>query len=191
VGGVDLSIKLRNALGKGKIVPVEELIKWMTPFDEDKDGELTRPELAAFFHKYRVGGQWFAQVVAKTIWGFVQTKLAKEVSTIRMEYIARIINMVMKRAPRPEKRYEISPEAMVGYAPIKPLTKQRDRALGPPPAPSSGPGTPRATPRGPAVAPQRNTSQTPGRTGSPQASAGAQARPAMRRPAPRRPGPRR
>jgi hypothetical protein len=196
VAGVDLPIKLRNALGQGKVVPVEELARRLAPFDANQDGDITRQELATFFQKSRLGGPWFGQVVAKTLWGFVQTKLGKDVEAIKIELVAKIIHTVMRRGPRPEKRYEITPESMVGYAPMKEFEK-RPKVLGPAPQlggtspqPTSQEAKPRATPRGDPVESARAMSQAPGRTGQP-AAGGAQVRPAMRRPAPRRPGPRR
>ena len=46
VAGLDLPSKLRNGLGQGKVVPKEVLARWMIPFDKNKDGALTRMELA-------------------------------------------------------------------------------------------------------------------------------------------------
>ena len=196
MAGIDLPVKLRRGLGQGKVVPAEDLAKWMAPFDADGDGQVTRPELATFFQKHKVGGPWFCEVVARTLWKFVEQRLAKEMQTIPIELASRILNTAMSRGPRPEKRYEIDPEAMAGYKPIQMLKKRGDPMTVPPS--SSGPATspptldssgrPRATPRGASAETQRQQSTTPGRTNTPQVGA---SRPMVRRPAPRRPGPRR
>jgi hypothetical protein len=188
VAGIDLPVKLRRGLGQGKVVPAEDLATWLAPFDQDKDGEVTRSELATFFHKHRVGGPWFCEVVARTLWKFVEQKLGKELSSLKIDLVARIVNTVMMRGPRPEKRYQIDPEAMTGYKPIQMLQKPGDPLLGPPPRPDSG-ARPRATPP-PGVGSQSQRSQgtAPGRAGSAQGA--SPARPPQRRPAPRRPGPR-
>lgn len=189
MAGIDLPVKLRRGLGQGKVVPAAELAKWLAPHDADKDGEVTRPELVVFLSRNRVGGPWFCEVVAKTLWGFVQQKLGREVASIRIDLVARILHTVMGRGPRPERRYEISPEAMVGYKPLELIKQPGD-------PPSSGASDsfarPRATPRGGVTTPQRSQSTTPGRPAGAGPAGGGVARPALpRRPAPRRPGPRR
>jgi hypothetical protein len=186
VSGVELPIKLRRGLGHGKVVPAEELARWIAASDGDKDGSVTRAELVQFLAKHHVGGPWFCEVVAKTLWRFVEGRLAKEVPSIPVGLLGRIIHHTMSAGPRPEKRYEITPEGMAGYKPLEPLNKPGDAALAS--ARTDSAARPRATPRGATSSPQRSASMTPGRA---QGGGGSPSRPQARRPGPRRPGPRR
>jgi hypothetical protein len=200
---------LRRGLGQGNIVPAEELSKRIKAFDADADGSCTRAELAQFLAKNHVGGPWFCEVVAKTLWKYVEQRVGKECPTLTVDRLGRIINFAMTRGPRPEKRYEITPEGMAGYEPLRPLRKKGEKA--PPPEvakaadgakavegakPADGAKPAAAPARGAAQTPTRNTTTTPGRVGgaasgpftSAPSSSGAGA---ARRAIPRRPGPRR
>jgi hypothetical protein len=177
---------LRRGLGQGKVVAAEDLARSIAPFDANKDGEISRTELVAYLHKHKVGGPWFCDVVSRTLWKFVEQRLGKEFPTLKIDLVARILNTTMRRGPRLERRYQIDPEAMVGYKPIQFLRRPGDP---PPPARAPSDAKPRATPRGGQPMPQqRMQSDQPGRSGG-QTTTTARALP--RRPAPRRPGPRR
>jgi hypothetical protein len=178
VAGLELPDKLRRGLGGGKVVPADELAKRMAPFDADGDDALTRPELQEFLHKNRVGGVWFCQIMSKTLWKYMEQHVGKECPTITLDMLGKIITFVMSRGPRPERRYEITPEGMTGYKPLEPLRRPGERL--------PGDAKPRATPRGDPTTPRRSQNQTPGR-----ASAQGPGRSGPRRPVPRRPGPRR
>lgn len=105
MAGLDLPIKLRRGLGGGNAVPAEELAKRLVPFDADKDGAVTRAELVQFLIQGRVGGPWFCEVLSRTLWKYVEQRLAVPQPVISVQVLGRIINFAMTRAPRPERRY--------------------------------------------------------------------------------------
>lgn len=135
MGGLDLPVKLRRGLGNGKVVPAEELEKRLEPYDRDKDGALTQEELIRFLQKNRVGGPWFCQVLAKTLWRIVEEQSGLEVDSISVPGLGRIINYSMSAPPRPEKRYVLDPEAMQGLKPVQTLEELRAEQEGRPPPP--------------------------------------------------------
>lgn len=195
MAGLELPVKLRRGLGQGNIVPAEELSKRIKAFDGDADGSLTRAELAQFLAKHHVGGPWFCEVVAKTLWKHVEQRAGKDCPTLTVERLGRILNLAMSRGPRPDRRYEITPEGMAGYEPLRPLKRKGEKTA--PAAATAGEAKPAAAaPRGAAQTPARAATTTPGRAGgaasgpftSAPSSAGAGA---ARRAIPRRPGPRR
>src|SRR5262245_1146385 len=130
VAGLDLPVKLRRGLGNGKVVPADELAKRLAPYDRDKDGSLTQEELVRFLEKNHVGGPWFCQVLAKTLWRIVEERWAQEVESIPIEGLGRIINFTMSAPPRPEKRYVLDPEAMTGQKPKQTLEEYRASQAG-------------------------------------------------------------
>jgi len=162
VAGLDLSSKLRRGLGKGKIVPAEFVAERMAAFDLDGDGALTQEELAEFLKKHRVGGPWFCDMVARTLWNFCTSWFSKDVTWIKISALAWMIHNAMKDRPRPARRYKITPESAMGYVPLEPMEGSMpvdgDMAGGgeiaggePPssdgPPPRRGPGPRRGAPR--------------------------------------------
>ncbi len=130
MAGLDLPVKLRRGLGNGKVVPAEELSKRLAPYDRDKDGSVTQEELIRFLEKNRVGGPWFCQVLAKTLWRIVEERWGQEVASISLEGLGRIINYSMSAPPRPEKRYVLEPEAIRGLKPKLTLEEYRAEQQG-------------------------------------------------------------
>jgi len=118
-------VKLRRGLGNGKVVPADELSKRLAPYDRDKDGSVTREELVRFLEKNHVGGPWFCQVLAKTLWRIVEERWGQQVESISVEGLGRIINYSMSAPPRPEKRYVLEPEVMQGLKPKQTLEEYR------------------------------------------------------------------
>ncbi|MBK8011174.1 MAG: hypothetical protein IPK13_07465 [Deltaproteobacteria bacterium] len=114
MAGLDLPVKLRRGIGNGKVVPEDELARRLKKFDQDGDGALIVGELAEFFKESQVGGPWFSQTVAKTIWRMAEERWARSIPTIAVEALARVIHLSMSQPPRQEKRYVITPEVMQG-----------------------------------------------------------------------------
>lgn len=169
MAGLDLPVKLRRGLGNGKVVPAEELSKRLEKFDGDNDGALTRDELIQFLEKSRVGGPWFCQVLAKTLWRIVEERWSQEVESISVEGLGRIINYSMSAPPRPEKRYVLDPEAMAGLKPRQTLEEYRATLAKPAsrveseaqPEPSAAKPRDRGAPPPRAVAPRRPAPRRP------------------------------
>ncbi|MCK6552276.1 hypothetical protein L6R52_40980, partial [Myxococcota bacterium] len=129
MAGLDLPIKLRRGLGQGNVVPAEELARRLAAFDADQDKAVSRAELVAFLVKYQVGGPWFCEVVSRTLWKYVEQRLQAAQPSINVDVLGRIIHFAMSRGPRPERRYEITPEGMAGYKPLEPLKRPGDVPL--------------------------------------------------------------
>lgn len=192
MAGLELPVKLRRGLGQGNVVPADELAKRIKAFDGDADGSITRDELAQFLAKNHVGGPWFCEVVAKTLWKYVEQRMGSPSEKLACDRLGRIIHVAMSRGPRPERRYEITPEGMQGYEPLKPIKKPSEKTGDPSGAVAVPRGTqPRAGDK--PTAPARSSSTTPGRTGAATGGPITRAPSAASRPraAPRRPGPRR
>lgn len=172
MAGLDLPVKLRRGLGNGKVVPAEELEKRLEPYDRDKDGAITQEELVRFLQKNRVGGPWFCQVLAKTLWRIVEEQSGLEVDSISVPGLGRIINYSMSAPPRPEKRYILDPEAMQGLKPFKTLEELQAEEEGRPPPKKDGAAKPEQSSAGPRPKPRSRSK--------------ARAKPRRK---PRRPGP--
>lgn len=192
MAGLELPVKLRRGLGQGNVVPADELGKRLKAFDADGDGAVTRDELAQFLAKNHVGGPWFCEVVAKTLWKYVEQRMNATHTKLACDRLGRIIHVAMSRGPRPDRRYEITPEGMAGYEPLRTIRRKDEKAPteAAPRAATAGQAKPGAGEK--PQAPARNASTTPGRMGAaalgPQTRAPAAGR---SRPIPRRPGPRR
>jgi hypothetical protein len=191
VAGLELPVKLRRGLGQGNIVPADELAKRIEAFDADADGAITRAELAQFLAKNHVGGPWFCEVVAKTLWKYVEQRMGTPHATLACDRLGRIIHVAMSRGPRPERRYEITPEGMAGYEPLKPIKRPGEKGEGFA-QPRTVPLTARPSAGDRMTPPTRAASTQPGRAGAATAGPVTRAPAAGRsRPIPRRPGPRR
>lgn len=143
--GLELPVKLRRGLGNGNVVPVEEIARLLQAFDADGDGALTRSEVAACLRKHRVGGAWFCDALAHSLWRTAEERFVQAVDSIQAEALARIIHFTMSRAERPVRRYVLSPGAVQGLEPR--LTLEGEDATKPaqgagsavPPRPSARP----------------------------------------------------
>ena len=153
----------------------------MAAFDTDGDGALTQEELAEFLKKNRVGGPWFCDMVARTLWNFCTSWFSKDVTWIKISALAWMIHNAMKDRPRPARRYKITPESAMGYVPLEPMegSEPVDGPIagddGPPPGPAPRRGA------GPSRGPRRGPPPRPG----PRGRAGPGQRP-RRGPGPRR-----
>jgi hypothetical protein len=185
-------VKLRRGLGKGSVVPVEELARRLAPLDGDGDGALVREELARFLVENRVGGPWFCELLAKSLWRTAEDRtLTREVHSISVAGLARVIHFTMSRGPRPERRYVLDPAAMIGLEPRRALdgstdlTRAGEKAAPPRAAAPAAPARPGAAPAArPGAAPAaRPTPTAPGGPSGPTASPRGAPPPA------RRPGP--
>jgi hypothetical protein len=158
-----MAAKLRRALGKGKVLPVEVLQKRLAPFDRDEDGALERDELAAFFKKHRAGGPWFCEYLAGTLWKLCEVWYAQEIVWIKIEAIALLIHDTMAQAPRKAKRLRITPEGVQGYESLETLDayekrmEREEAEAGPskPPRARARSGRPRGKPRSRRPGPRR------------------------------------
>jgi hypothetical protein len=192
VAGLDLPVKLRRGLGKGNVVPANELAERLRQFDSDKDDALTEDELARFFYHNHVGGPWFCKMVAHTIWNMGEEHYAQEIYSIKADALGRVIHYTMSRAGRPSRRYVLRPEAVNGLEPKLdldgndtmskvPAVPSAKPSSGASPGPTSG-TTSRVEPR--AAGPRPAGDPATRNTSVPSAAP----RPAPR-PGPRRPGP--
>lgn len=181
MAGFDLPVKLRRGLGKGNIVPAEELAQRLKPYDGDGDGALTRGELARFLEESHVGGPWFTGMLAATLWKLAENRFQKAVESIQADALGRVLNFVMARAPGPERRYVLSPEAINGYEPLRtleggdPYSSKQAPLVNAPAAAPTAPGVP-ARPRASAPGPRPEPSR---------AAPSPAARAVVRRPGPR------
>jgi hypothetical protein len=197
VAGLDLPVKLRRGLGKGQVVPAQELAERLKPYDANQDGLLVRAELARFLAESRVGGPWFCELLTKVLWKAAQERAGREVEAIGADALGRVIHYSMSRGPRPERRYVLSPAAVNGLEPRRTLDGSTDLSRPPDPRTSAAPtGAAAAAPRpaapgprpGPLPSPRpgpmsgaaRPQPSVPGTAGPPRSTAA---------PAPRRPGP--
>lgn len=114
MAGLDLPVKLRRGLGKGKVVPAEELTRRLLQFDGNGDGNLSRDELTKFFLHHRVGGPWFCEVVTKTLWDIAEERWSQPIESITAQALGRVISYSMARPGRPTARYVITPDAVQG-----------------------------------------------------------------------------
>jgi hypothetical protein len=193
VPGLELASKLRRSLGRGKILPQEEIAAKMAAFDTDDDEALTQEELVLFLMKYRVGGKWFCEMVAKTLWNFCKAWYSRDVTWIKIEPLSWMVFNAMHDRQRPVRRYKITPEGAMGYVPLEPL--EGSRILSEPKKSDASPATseasPEAEPRPPRRAgPRRPPGGNPRSVGRPSGrSTRARPRPAVGRPGPRRNGP--
>ena len=195
--GLDLSAKLRRALGKGQIAPREAIAAKMVKYDSDDDGALLQHEFSAFLKANNVGGRWFCDMVAKTLWNFCTTWYSKDVTWIKIDALAWMLNNSMRERAQPIRRYKITPEGAMGYVPLEPMEGSRildsgkggDRR-----APAAGSGKPKPGAGAPrSGAPRRGPGPRRGPRGSGERGPRGRARPGPRgrgRPGPRRPGPR-
>lgn len=178
MAGLDLPVKLRRGLGKGSIVPAAELAERLRAFDADRDGAITEDELARFFYHNQVGGPWFCKMFAHTIWNMAEDHYAREIYSIKVEALGKVIHFTMSRTERPNRRYVLTPEAAQGLAPKKDLTgRDATVTVGAVTAAAEPKKVePRAAPRSADPGPRPQTNPGPGPRPSP-------------RPIPRRPGP--
>jgi len=188
VPGLELASKLRRSLGRGKILPREEIAEKMTAFDGDNDDALTQEELVQFLMKYRVGGKWFCEMVAKTLWNFCKAWYSQDVTWIKIEPLSWMVFNAMHDRTRPVRRYKITPEGAMGYVPLEPMEGSRilDAPKKPPRTAESGdrPVKKKRPPRrGEPRRPPRAGGRPSGRSGR------ARPRPGGGRPGPRRSGP--
>jgi hypothetical protein len=198
VAGLELPVKLRRGLGKGSVVPVEELARRLAPLDGDGDGALVRGELARFLVENRIGGPWFCEMLARTLWKTAEERtLTREVQAISVAALARVLHFTMSRGPRAERRYVLDPAAMIGLEPRRTLDGSTDLTLGGEkaaparPAPSAAPKAAgaaplaRPAPARPGASPAaRPTPTAPGGPSGPTASPRAPAPMPGRRPGP-------
>ncbi|MEL7370755.1 MAG: hypothetical protein AAFN74_17680 [Myxococcota bacterium] len=165
VAGLDLPVKLRRGLGKGKVVPAEELTRRLLKFDGDGDGNLNREDLTKFFMHHRVGGPWFCKVVTKTLWDIAEERWSEQIESITANALGRVISYSMARPARRASRYVITPEAVQG------LVEKRSVGANAAGAPSRRPvaeaGGPRPGGRPAVRAPVRGRApgRAPGRAG--------------------------
>ena len=118
MAGVDVPDKLRRALGKGQIVPVETLSTMMRPYDADGKGGLSRVEYARFLADHGVGGKWFCDLITRSTWQSIEAFFMDPILWIKVEAIAQAIHEFMKMKPRLAKRVHITPESAQGYEPM-------------------------------------------------------------------------
>ena len=150
MAGLDLPVKLRRGLGKGKVVPAEELSRRLLQFDGDGDGNLSREDLTRFFLHHRVGGPWFCEVLTKTLWDIAEDRWSEKIDSITAVALGRVISYSMGRPARRTTRYVITPEAAQGLeekrTPQEMLAAQQGRSppVRRPPAPSGRAHAPRA-----------------------------------------------
>ena len=186
VPGLELASKLRRSLGRGKIISQEDIAKKMVEFDQDNDEALTQEELSQFLMKYRVGGKWFCEMVAKTLWNFCKSWYSRDVTWIKIEALSYMVFAAMHDRARPVRRYKITPEGAMGYVPLEPMEGSRILE-----EPKTKAASPRSAGRS---APPRARGRRGPRRGPPRSGARPRARPSgrsgPRRPGPRRPGPR-
>lgn len=117
VAGLDLPAKLRRSLGRGRALSPEELAERLRPADQDGDGRLTRGELQQFLLVSGAGGPWFSEMLAGSIWKRSQAAFEREVPTLSIAVLARVLHTLLARSERPTRRYVITPEAVRGEAP--------------------------------------------------------------------------
>ena len=149
MAGLDLPVKLRRGLGKGKVVPAEELARRLRQFDGDGDGNLSREELTKFFLHNRVGGPWFCEVVTKTLWDIAEERWSQPIESITADALGRVISYSMGRPARRTTRYVITPEAVQGIE-DKRTPDEVAKTVSPPrrPVGEAGRTAPRAPVRG-------------------------------------------
>lgn len=175
VSGLDLPVKLRRGLGRGKVVPAEELAQRLAEHDEDGDDALTRDDLARFLVQNHCGGPWFCQALAKTIFSLAEERWSRDLDTLPCETLGRVLHYAMSRPHRALRRYVLTPEAVMGFEPKVDL--EGNSVLSPPPADGVVPKRP--MPSAPSVVDRPSRGVAPRRR-----------RPPRSRPSPRRPGPR-
>lgn len=188
VPGLELASKLRRSLGRGKIIPREAIAEKMAEFDHDNDDALTQDELVMFLLKYRVGGKWFCEMVAKTLWNFCKSWYSRDVTWIKIEALSYMVFSAMHDRARPVRRYKITPEGAMGYVPLEPM--EGSRILEEPkktkPAEARGEGR---RPRGRGRPPPRRGGPARPRRGSGRPGARPSGRSRTRPSGPRRSGP--
>ena len=104
---------------------MEAIAEKMADFDSDQDGALTQEELSLFLLKYRVGGKWFCEMVAKTLWNFCKSWYSRDVTWIKIEALSYMVFTSMHDRARPVRRYKITPEGAMGYVPLEPMEGSR------------------------------------------------------------------
>ena len=161
VPGLELASKLRRSLGRGKIIPREAIAEKMAEFDHDNDDALTQEELVMFLLKYRVGGKWFCEMVAKTLWNFCKSWYSRDVTWIKIEALSYMVFSAMHDRARPVRRYKITPEGAMGYVPLEPM--EGSRILEEPKSPPPGSGGEARRPRGRARSAPRGRGRPPPR----------------------------
>ncbi|MEL6184946.1 MAG: hypothetical protein AAFU79_10005 [Myxococcota bacterium] len=205
VAGLDLPAKLRRSLGAGQVLEPEAIAERLAAHDQDGDGRLSKAELCRFLGQAGLGGPWFCEMFAGTVWKKAQNAFEKEVASLDLNLLARVLHFAMARTSAPGRRYVITPEAFRGEAPrvdeknapvdvVAPdLAAARPPARGPSasPRPRAAPARPRGpsrtpTPRAPSGA------RSPAPRGRPRATSGPRRpAPASPRRAPTARGPRR
>jgi hypothetical protein len=193
VAGLSLPGKLRRGLGNGQIVPAEEIGTRLAPYDADGDGAVTLEELSQFLLDNRVGGPWFSNVLAKTLWRIAEERWLTPVRNMRVAALANIIHFSMTYPEGPSHRYVISGEVMVGLAPKRRVGEPPEPA--PPPKPKVEASAPAGTQDKTTVtakgapSPAARSAQDPRRTGPGMAAnrtaSGARRRPTAGRIAPK------
>jgi hypothetical protein len=195
VAGLDLPTKLRRSLGQGRILDVEEVVERLRPYDKDGDGRLTKTELGLCLGEVGLGGPWFCDMFAGTVWRKAQQTFEREVASLPVPLLARVLHFAMARAERPTRRYVITPEAVRGEAPrvdaknepvdepfadiargakTKPAGKPRGAPARPP---ERGPAPRGPAPRGPAPRGPAPRGRAPAPRGRAPAARGAPSRP--------------
>lgn len=172
VSGFDFAQRLRRGLGKGKVLPPEIIAQKLVPFDGNKDGAVTAPELSEFFKANGIG-PFVSSFLAKTIFNLCSTAVGQSVTWIKLEPLSKLISDAMGQAPPRSKRYVLTPEGMQGYEPLESVEEFEARQARGAPRPRSG-GNAAARGRPPTQAPRSG----PAPRGRPSP-----------RPGPRRPGP--
>lgn len=145
--GLDLSVKLRDRLGAGGVVPAEVLAEKLRPLDRDEDGALSRDELTEFFTAHRIGGPWFAGVVVGQLWRSAEQRAGGSVETVSIGDLAGVLHFMMTRPARAESRYVLTPGAVRGTEPRVSAAKVAE-------APRLLSGAPRDAPRATGAAPR-------------------------------------
>lgn len=154
VAGLDLTLKFREQLGGGEVASAELVAEKLAPFDGDSDGALTEAELAEFFAQHKLGGAWYSKALAGQLWRLAAELLGAPPAQLSIKELAESLHNTMKKEPRGEERYILTPGAVRGTEPRVPVGKQEAKPSllsgAPRNAPRAKPAAPRARPRRPA-----------------------------------------
>ena len=147
--GFDLRVALRKALGGGEIPSLEAIADALRTVDADGDGALTQEEILGFFVARRVAGKWLAELLAKASWQIAEHQAKGTLDTLPIETIAWAIHDAASHPLRPERRYIIDPEEVLGLKVDDMLSEPTAAGAPskPPPEPQSGRPEPRRPPR--------------------------------------------
>ena len=117
MAGLDISAKLRRSLGQGSILSDEEVAEQLSSYDADGDGRVSKLELSQYFVANGLGGPWFCEMFATTIWRKVDQSFEEPIVGVAISALGRAIHQVMSQTQRPTRRYVITPEVFRGEAP--------------------------------------------------------------------------